>query len=60
MRVVMREELSSASNARGGRDRVEEDVGNGEYGGMLAVAGGDEGVIEGVGQKADSRDAPGV
>lgn len=56
----MREELSSASNARGGRDRVEEDVGNGEYGGMLAVAGGDEGVIEGVGQKADSRDAPGV
>lgn len=52
--------LSSASSARGRRDRVEEDVGDGEDGGLLAVAGGEEGVIEGVGQKADGRDAPGV
>ena len=55
-----REELSSANSARGKRSRVEEDVGDGEDGGLLAVAGGEEVVIEGVGQKADGWDAPGV
>ena len=54
------EEQRSASSARRKRGRVEDDVGDGEDEGLLAVAGDEEEVIEGVGQKADGRDAPGV